>query len=66
MADLRSTVDLIKKRKQAIDEAAGIIAPAIKSVPPPPATEDDLLSDTAIDAELKKRKAAQTKKGWFW
>ncbi len=67
MADLRSTVDMIKKRKQAMDEAAGMSAPpAVRSAPPPKsAVDDDLLSDAAIDAELKKRKAGQ-KKGWLW
>jgi hypothetical protein len=69
MADLRSTVGAINKRKKAWDDPFGdqekTTRPQAKDVPSPP-DQDDLLSDAAIDAEVKRRKAAQPKKGWFW
>lgn len=68
MADLRSTIDLIKKRKQAIDEAAGMSAtPTTRPTPTTSQTADpdDLLSDAAIDAAVKRRKAAQKKSSWW-
>lgn len=67
MADLRSTMGSINKRKKAWDDPFGDQAKATKpkAIPSPP-VEDDLLSDAAIDAEVKRRKAAQPKKGWFW
>lgn len=67
MADIRSTIDLIKKRKQAIDETAGMSdTSGSRGTQNSPTDSTDLLSDAAIDAEVKRRKAAQPKKGWLW
>jgi hypothetical protein len=68
MSDLRSTVGAINKKKKSWDDPFGdnVAPPAVRSAPPPKADEDDLLSDAAIDAEMKRRKAAQPKKGWLW
>lgn len=76
MPDLRSTIDLIKKRKQAIDEAAALsAAPTVKAAPSMPVgrsapqqknDETDLLSPAAIEAEYQKQQATKKKNSSWW
>jgi hypothetical protein len=67
MADLRSTIGAIKKRKKMLDEAMedGISQQAQARGTTPPKAEPDLLSPESIEAELKKQQAAKKKKGWW-
>jgi len=66
MADLRSTIDIIKKRKKDIEDAVGGNTTTTPNNTSKASDPTDLLSDAAIDAEVKRRKAAQPKKGWLW
>jgi hypothetical protein len=73
MADLRGTIDLIKKRKKAIDDAAGEPVPGNINTSPGTAPAEPDMTDPAqrsayLEAEYQKRKAAGAfkKKGWLW
>lgn len=78
MADLRSTIGLLKKRKQALDEAAGMDSgvagkqtPSARNMPiitkpgertPPPPAWDQQKRELDVLAEEMKKKKALWKK----
>lgn len=57
-------MDVIKKRKKALAEAAGegVVKAPTSSVAK---GEPELLSPESIEAEYQRQKAAKKKKGWW-
>jgi len=66
MPTLRETMDTIKKRKKALEEAAGEGVQPSPVVQAKPDTDwENPLDPAVIEREYQKQKAAKKKKGWW-